>query len=362
MSVHNFQTIINNYISIEKNYKNHILIVLVANVEGKTTINDDYENTSVLSEYYTLDEFETISITYKKLGYEVICFFNEKDFMDAILNNKIVRHNKQILVINSAQTGTYIGRKSLIPAFCEHFKLMHTGSNPYVVSLCRDKSHTSSIIHQFTTYKMKTYIYDIKEKWINGLKPTNGEKVIVKLNGESASIGLTNANIFCYNEKYDDFISCLSQKFNQTIIVQQFISGYEVELPILISQNKTALLPVGISYMNHHFLGDYILDYNSRFDHTYKFYDYSFENPRLATLMQYEALKIATVLGIEGIGRIDFRIDNSDKFYISDIATNPHITEDSSIAYVFKNLGYSYTDMFSCIIGITLAKYYKSLQ
>ena len=58
--------------------------------------------------------------------------------MDAIINQKI-KTNKKLLVINSAQTGIYIGRKSLIPAFCDHYKIMHTGSNPYVVSLCRDK-------------------------------------------------------------------------------------------------------------------------------------------------------------------------------------------------------------------------------
>lgn len=85
----NICEIIDVYRNLEHNYKNEILIVLVANVEGKTNDYDDYESTSVLSEYYTLDEFENISITYKKLGYEVICYFSEKNFMNAIINNKI---------------------------------------------------------------------------------------------------------------------------------------------------------------------------------------------------------------------------------------------------------------------------------
>ena len=61
----NICEIIDVYRNLERNYKNEILIVLVANVEGKTNDYDDYESTSVLSEYYTLDEFENISITYK---------------------------------------------------------------------------------------------------------------------------------------------------------------------------------------------------------------------------------------------------------------------------------------------------------
>ena len=194
---------IENYIKLEQCYRREIALIIVANVEGKTIEYDDYENTSVLSEYYTIDEFETISTTYKKLGYEVFCFFSERDFMNAIINHKI-NTTKKLLVINSAQTGTYIGRKSLIPAFCEYYKIMHTGSNPYVVSLCRDKFHTNTIINPFVSYHLNTYLFSNQEKWINDIKPQIGERIIIKLNCESASIGLTTDNILYYKGQESD--------------------------------------------------------------------------------------------------------------------------------------------------------------
>ncbi len=112
MNINDIKKYIKDFQNIEENQRSKLLIVLVAKVDGETQNYDDYQNTSVLSEYYTLDEYENLSVSLKKLGYEVISYFNETDFIDAIINNKINRLRKKILVINSAQIGTYIGRKS----------------------------------------------------------------------------------------------------------------------------------------------------------------------------------------------------------------------------------------------------------
>ena len=66
---------------------------------------------------------------------------------------------------------------------------------------------------------------------------------------------------------------------------------------------------------------------------------------------------MAEILNIENFGRIDFRIDPKGNYYISDIATNPHITKDSSFSYIFNELGYSYSELLSAMIGVTLSKY-----
>lgn len=112
MNINDIKKYIKDFQNIEENQRSKLLIVLVAKVDGETQNYDDYQNTSVLSEYYTLDEYENLSVSLKKIGYEVISYFNETDFIDAIINNKINRLRKKILVINSAQIGTYIGRKS----------------------------------------------------------------------------------------------------------------------------------------------------------------------------------------------------------------------------------------------------------
>lgn len=351
---------LDSYKSFERNFRSNLLLVLVANVEGKTNEFDDYSNTSVLSEYYTLTEYELISETYKKLGYELLNFFSEKDFMSAVIKEKNHTSRKNMFVINSAQTGIYIGRKSLIPAFCDYFKIMYTGSNPYVVSLCRDKFSSNAILNQYLPNHMDTYLYSANCGWIGNVSPRVGQKVIAKLNGESASIGLTQDNVFIYSPESDCLINSLSQKYAQSVIVQPFISGYETELPIVIGKSVLPLLPVGIQIDKNPLLGDKFLDYNTRFYHTYDFYNFSNTNNALSEGLRFNALQAAELLGIEGFGRIDFRITPEGDFNISDIATNPHITVDSSYAFAFQQLGYSYSDMLSIFLGISLTKYFPN--
>ena len=351
---------IDRYIKLGEGFSSKLIIILVANVNGKTSDYDDYKNSSVLSEYYTLNEFETLSTTYQKLGYEVLSFFNETDFMAAVLKKEIQTGDKEMLVINSAQTGTYTGRKSLIPAFCEHFKIMHTGSNPYVVSLCRDKFHSNTIVNNYLDNPLETYLYSGSSGWTGNRKPSNGTNVIAKLNGESASIGLNSKNIFIYTDDSEKYLSQLSNQYMQPIIVQPFISGYEIELPIVIADESFPLSAIGIKMNGSEMLGNRFLDYNARFYHTYDFYNFDKLSPKVSNKIKIDAVKVANVLGISGYGRIDFRITPSGSYYISDIATNPHITADSSYAFAFHELGYSYKDMLATQIGSVLTKYTPS--
>lgn len=354
----NIKELIDKYRVLEKKHRSELILVLVANVEGETIDFDDYQNTSVLAEYYTLDEFETLSATYKKLGYEVLSYFNENDFMSAILNTKIRTNGKKMFVINSAQTGTYIGRKSLIPAFCEHFKIMHTGSNPYVVSLCRNKFHSNIILNGYINSSLDTYLYDSNDGWIGDKQPPNGLKIIAKLNNESASIGLNQNNIFIYTADTDKYLQQISMQYFQPVIVQPFISGYEIELPVILGTEKFSLPSVGIKMDNNELLENKFLDYEARFHHTYDFYNYDQFSPNLSTKIKMDAMRAAQLLGIEEFGRIDFRIDQYGNYYISDIATNPHITIDSSYMFAFQELGYSYSEMLATRIGVSLSKYF----
>lgn len=68
MNINDIKKYIKDFQNIEENQRSKLLIVLVAKVDGETQNYDDYQNTSVLSEYYTLDEYENLSVSLKKLG------------------------------------------------------------------------------------------------------------------------------------------------------------------------------------------------------------------------------------------------------------------------------------------------------
>ena len=179
-------------------------------------------------------------------GLETLCYFDEMDFILDILARRI-RNNypKKFIVLNFAQKGIVQGRKSLIPVFCEMNKIMHTNSNGFVSSFAREKFYWNLCLkHHFDT--PESWLYDNGE-WRLG-KPNIGEKVILKLSNQASSIGLdSESSIFNYALEKDEVIDRLSKIYNEPVLVQKFISGQEVEVPIVYNGNKCfALPPAGI--------------------------------------------------------------------------------------------------------------------
>ena len=75
--------------------------------------------------------------------------------------------------------------------------------------------------------------------------------------------------------------------------------------------------------------------------------------------MQLEkyTIDVVNLLGISGFGRVDFRIDYNKNIYITDIATNPHITKGMSFYYAFTENGLNYTQMLETLIALSLLRY-----
>lgn len=342
--------------------KNKLLIVLVMNVQGITQNFNDYTDTSVISEYYSYNQYEEIFNGIRSLGYPVKCYFDENDFISDIEFGILRNHYpRSILVINSAQKGIGPGRKTLVPAFCQLHGISCASSNPYTVGFARNKYHWHCYLKELSLPVCQSWCYNEHIGWLSDEKPTIGEKVIIKLNSESSSIGLSNKNIFEYDFSKDIQIKNMCKKFKQDIIVEKFVKGYEAEVPVLVSATECcSLYPSGISVNNQAYLGDNILDYTVRGHHLFSHYNYKETNPEIALKLEKTTEKAALVMGIRNMGRIDFRIDNNTgDYYITDIATNPHITKSMTFYYEYKNWGLPYEAVLETLIGLSLTWSYR---
>lgn len=334
-----------------------IKIFLVSNIREKTDNFKDYSGTSVISEYLSLTQQELIVESLRSSGFETVCFMDEMDFIQNFIINDYYKNDPKCkIVINTAQKGTSIGRKSLIPAFCDLYGLCHTNSNPYVVSLARNKYHCSCLLKANGLPTTNDYLYVPHKGWLLGNHPKDGEKVIVKLNYETSSIGLTSDNIFIYDISRDKFIEEMACTYAQPVIVESFIEGYEVEVPVVIGHKAEIVLPVGIKVDEQSDLGDRILDYNIRKDLKFGFYNFTNFDSTLSMVLEACAIDVVNLLGITGFGRVDFRIDYNKNIYVTDIATNPHITKGMSFYYAFTENGLNYTQMLETLVALSLLK------
>ena len=312
------------------NISTDIEVLFVANVVDKTEIKDLRKTQdSILTEYFTEDEYNQMLIAIRQNGYNVNVFFDEIDFIKYIINHSDDVSKKKCVVFNLARNGTGLCKKSLVPSFCDVYNLPSTGSNAYMTCLGRHKFHYNAILRKNNISAVKSWLYT-KNGWLNDIEPPSNMKLIAKPTYESASRGVRNSSIFNLSSDSVNLLKELYNEFEQDIIVQEFIPGYEVQVPIT---------------------------YELAFSEEYNFINFSSINNTLSNKLMQESIKVAKCLGMENYGRVDFRIDYEGNYYITDISTHPYLINHSAFAFAFKKMCFSYKDIFACIIELAYHKY-----
>ncbi|HET7436912.1 MAG TPA: hypothetical protein VFN10_19545 [Thermoanaerobaculia bacterium] len=325
-----------------------LAIAVVAN--RKQQVGADYDGYSVQTEYFSDEELEQIVGAMRALGLYVKSYFSEDDFIEAVIHGEVSELPRALkLVYNSAQTGVGPGRKALIPAFCRLHSMPTTSSDAYVVSLARHKYHTACVLKTAGVPVPGTWCYMPRRGWLSDARPPEGTRVIVKLTYESASIGMDADSLRYSDGTLDDFVETIAARYDQSLTVQEFIRGYEVETPVIGLAQPFSPTVVGISIDGHRELRDQFLTYQRVFADDYGFYSYE---ERLAPAIKSAAGTAFDALGIRGFGRIDFRINSGGDFYVIDVATNPHVIEHSSFAHVFRTTGRPYGDLIALLVAL----------
>lgn len=346
---------INSTIASARKLKNDIAIIVVANVNA----NNDYHAHSLKTEFFAENEYEEIITGFRENGFYVVLQRNEMDFFRWYLNDGIKEIGKKyIAVYNAASGGNGPGKKSLIPAFCNLNKIPITSSNPYVVGLCRHKYHINCLLQNHGLPVPKSSYFSKDFSWLLDKRPEIGNKIIAKPTYESASIGVDDSSVFNYSKESDKILYNLSETFNQPTIVQEFVSGYEIEVPIIVKKGiPYAVNVIGLGLDNVKLLNDRILTYDIVYKDNYSFYDFNEFGESFNQTLLTAAKSVAQIIGIEGFGRVDFRITHEQDYYVMDVSTYPHIIHHSSFWYMLDRLNFQYHDLFALMVGLTGERY-----
>lgn len=323
--------------------------IIVCNKKDATIVEKNYSISSIETEFLSEDEYNELLKMAYALNIPFDIFTSELDFINSIIKTIDKIANKNIVVYNSAQNGTGPGRKSLIPAFCNLLNIKHTGSDAYRVSLCRDKFAINSILKANNIKVPNSFLCNINI--ISDLNLPQG-KYLIKPLYESASIGITQQNVFSSTNIPIDYIKTLCLELNQSVLIQEFVNGYEFEIPVL-RKNEDILVfdPVILSLKDCPlYMGNNILDYDRIYNDDYKFSSMPDEIISYSDTLKTIAADVANLLGLNGLCRIDGRITINGNYYITDVSTNPHFIKHSSVNYAFINNGYTDSDIFKSIL------------
>lgn len=339
-------------------------IILLSNVYNRTKI---YSNKSpnIQSEFFDENELNTILTALKQSGYTVLCYFDENKFIKDYLDDKILA--KEYIVFNLARNGYGIGKKSLIPTFCDLNSIKYTASDGYSCSFARHKYHVNCLLNELGFKSLKTYLFT-DGTWLSNQKPDDFSiKYIVKPLNESASQGISKKSIFDGNnfEQLEKFVEQIYLQMNKIpLIIQQFIEGYEAKTTIIDFDSPYIFEPVGVEIDNIKNLKDLIITEEIAF--TYKHRNYLLKNElgdNISNYIKDKSLLIYKAIGMKNYGRIDCRIDNkTNDVYFMDFSTMPYFVSDGEMLYSFKLLGYGLCHLLNAIINSALiTKYNYSL-
>jgi D-alanine-D-alanine ligase len=224
------------------------------------------------------------------------------------------------------------------------------------VAITQHKFHSLSLLSHFGLPVARCWSFG-EHGWFPTCPP-EGLRLIAKLTYEAASIGLAEQSIFEMHSSHERQLRHLASVYRQPITVQEFISGFEVEVPVFETENGAGTIAaVGIELRGHRNLAEQVLTYQTVFGDGYAFYNFATENSYATQRVLATARDAFVALGLAGIARIDFRVCNDGSPFIMEVNSKPHITQHSGFMYALKTIGKSGMDLVHFLVGCAVRKY-----
>lgn len=343
--------------------KDDVAVFLVLNTKGTTEVTEDYEEHSTTTEFFSQKEAEEFIGGFIKLGIYHEVYNGEKEFVDKLssgyIENLPFSHK---IVYSSTGVGLARSKSALVPALCNLYQIGYCSNDIYTAAFLENKVHVLNILEHYGFPLPKYWVYDSVSGWLKGEEPSLHIKLISKPAYECASTGISEDSVSLYNEQYMKHIHNLSVIYKQPVIVEAFIAGYEVEVPVFDCQEPICAIAVGIKENGNSCLGNSFLTYDKVADDRYEFYNFDEQNPKIASELKQTAIKTFKTLGLSGVLRVDFRVQENGEFFIMDYNNSPHLTANHSCAFSILQLGFEFEDMLKLVLYKSLGLEAKKLN
>ncbi len=244
------------------------------------------------------------------------------------------------------------GENGSIQNLLELARVPFTGSDMKASAVAMDKATSKRIFEsaKIITPKWKVYSFDsntIDDSILKEVKKYFKFPIIVKPNDGGSTIGLTKVT------KPQELRAALelSLKESNVVLVEDFIKGRELTVPVLdgLALPVIEIIPKSGLY-----------DYEAKYTKGKTEYIVPAKIPaKIAKAVQKVSVSVYEIIGAAGLARVDFMITKSGKFYCLEINTLPGMTELSLSPMAAKALGISFDRLIEKMVESAL-KNFKS--
>ena len=327
-------------------------LLYVTNLQFGEVTDRDSSGLLNMAQYYTRTQTDEIIRSFQGLGLTVESFFNEIDFLAAVATLRPQPGSRQRLVYTTAEGGRGSGRRALIPAVCNLLGLPVLNSGAHACSIARHKFHANAVLKQVGVRTPQTWYFD-HDRWKGGTRPEEGSRVIIKPTYEGGCIGVDDDSLQIVDSTFDSFVQERNAAFRQPIVVQDFISGEEVLVPVIQIDAPYALSPMAHRRLSGEAFGSQPKTFESVLRHDFILTPYQTSSASNTALLN-AAARAFDALEMRGVGRIDFRVDADDRAWVIDTNESPPPLRTTSHALAMNSLGFRFDEMLAVWLGVCL--------
>ncbi len=298
---------------------------------------------------------------FRSVGCYVELFEGERPILKALASGRLQSMSRPLKVIyNGIEGGVAIdgfepGRKALLPSVADSYGLVASNSNAYACALGRHKFHYFTVLRSMGITTPQVWHYRLGEGWAGGRRPADGTKVIVKSTYESWSVGVTDRSIFVVDDSCDERTADIANEIGQAATVQEFIVGSEICVPVYSCPHRIVTPPIEVILAKAPDDASAVTTIDDNLMHggvIHKRYEGSLATQR--RLCEF-ATAAFDLLELQGFGRMDFRLDERDLPWITDVGVSPGLSTENSAFRSIAELGFDYNSFLRIIVAATLA-------
>lgn len=303
------------------------------------------------AEYDSMETIYSIKKALEKLNCTVELMEAEKSLLDCLAKTKVD------IVFNIAEGRNGRGREAHIPAIMNFLGIPFTGSDETTLAIALDKNLTKQIV---ASYGIKTPRSQVIQKRGDKLDHTMKFPLIIKPNSEGSSKGISELSVVSGLAQLEDTIENNMSKYQQPMLIEEFIEGREFTVGIIGNDDETVVFP------------PMEIKFKSSLD-SYKIYSYQVKknyqqyveyvcpaelDPSLNRKMTSIARRIYSILGCKDFARLDFRLSNDGEVYFIEINPLPGLAPGySDYPMIAQFTGIEYDRLIGMILNSALKRY-----
>ncbi len=304
-----------------------------------------------------LKTIKRITDALKKGGHQVVALEGDKDLVDRLeeFMPRVVKGELPGLVFNVSYGIQGQARYTHVPSILEMVGIPYVASGPLAHSLALDKVVTKMILQQ---QGLPTPAFAVLEGPDDDL-PELDFPLIVKPKNEAVSFGLRIVN----NEaELREGVHVIFERFKQPVLVEQYVSGREVNVGLVGNNPPEVLPPVEIVFDAE---GPAIYTWEDKTGRSGRTISHTCPAPIGKDLLERAgdiARRAFSALGCYDCARVDMRLDDEGNLYILEVNSLPSLGEHGSYLIGAAHVGLDFAAVINRLVEEASARYFGTRE